>query len=75
MKKLSKILYLAALILAILFGLLLVLSYISWKKLLLNPLVMVAPFSHTVKRLCIYCLLPAVLCAVLGFIVNLKDKK
>ena len=74
MKKCAKTLYLVSAIFFLLFVVFLIWEYLIYRELLLQPLVMVAPFSHNVKRLFLYLLLPSFLCAILGFITSKKQK-
>lgn len=70
MKLITKICYILSLILVIVFISLIILSYIKHKKLRLNPLVMVSPFSSVVKIFSIRLLVPAFILSSIGFIIN-----
>ncbi len=73
-KVFSYIFYVVSIIFAIIFIALCIVGYFRWKESLLNPLVLVAPFSSMVKHFCISFLLPSVVCAVLGYIFQRINK-
>lgn len=72
---LSYILYIIAIILVLLFVVVIVIGYYDYKELLLNPLIDILPFSSFVKIFSVRLLVPAVICAVLGYILQKVSKK
>ncbi len=74
-KVLSYVLYALAIILFIAFAVLCVVFYFRWKELMQNPLVQIAPFSTMVKLLRRRFLVPSVVCAVLGYILQIISKR
>lgn len=74
-KVLSYILYTLAIMLFIAFAVLCAVSYFHWKELMQNPLVDLAPFSTVVKLLCRRFLVPSVVCAVLGYVLQRISKR
>lgn len=75
LKLISYCLYAIAIILVLLFVAVIVIGYYDYKELLLNPLIDILPFSSFVKISSVRLLLPAVICAVLGYILQKVSKK
>ncbi len=74
MKKYAKTLYLVSAIFFLLFIVFLIWESCIHRQLLSHPLVMVAPFSHILKRLFLYLLLPSLLCGILGYMASKNQK-
>ncbi|MBQ3118702.1 MAG: hypothetical protein IJC10_02945 [Clostridia bacterium] len=69
-KVLSYIFYAIAIILVILFAVIVIVGYYDYKELLLNPLIDIIPFSSLVKIFAVRLLVPAILCAVSGYVIQ-----
>ena len=77
-KHLFKIFYAAAILLLLAFVIWIGYHYFEYQKLLENPqlpLIELAPFSKIVKDYYLEFLLPAAICAVIGFILHRISKK
>ncbi len=74
LKLLSYCLYAIAIILVLLFVAVIVIGYYDYKELLLNPLIDILPFSSFVKIFAVRLLVPAVICAVSGYVLQRISK-
>lgn len=74
-KHLFKLFYAAAVILLLIFVIGLAVTYFWYQDVSKNPLVELVPFSSIVKDYTLKFLLPAAVCAVVGYILQRFSKK
>lgn len=74
-KHLFKLFYAAAVILLLIFVIGLAVTYFWYQDVSKNPLVELVPFSSIVKDYALKFLLPAAVCAVVGYILQRFSKK